>query len=385
MPPTSRTISRRDFLKLTGLGMGALALRPWNGRLNRDDFLPEFPVSERLGRNCTGGRIDIMAKPDISSSSVKTIYEDTVLPWLRETNALNMDLSRINQRWVETPEGFVYATSLQPCRNLPNPTLTSLPDGKSGFWAEVTVPFVDLFIDNPPPRSPWAKNTIDFGSNPRLYYSQVVWIDQIKTGDSGQILYRFNEDGGRPPGVTGGSYGDIFWAAATAFRPLTSDDLTTIHPDVDQAEKKIKVNLTYQTLSCLEGKKEVYFCRVSTGAKFDAYGNQVDAWATPPGDSPINRKAISIHMSGGSTGAGYDTPAVSWTALFAPGGVAVHAAFWHNDFGAPRSHGCVNAQPEDAKWIFRWTAPVVSLDSGDITWDDWQSGSTHVIVEERLY
>jgi hypothetical protein len=378
-PP--RPISRREFLKLAGLGAGTLALRPFR----RGRFLQEFPDADRLGRNCTGGMIPIKTRPDVNSTTIKEVYEDTVFPWLREVAAETTDYSHINQRWVETPEGFVYAASLQPCRNLPNSPLTSIPDSKSGFWAEVTVPFVDLFMDNPPPRSPWAKEIIDYGSNPRLYYSQVVWIDQIKAGTSGQMLYRFNEDGGRPSGVTGGSYGDIFWADASAFRPLTSDEVTPIHPDVDPVEKIIKVNLTYQTLSCLEGKKEVYFCRVSTGAKFDAYGNAVSAWATPPGDSPINRKAISIHMSGGSTGAGYDTPAVSWTALFAPGGIAVHAAFWHNDFGSPRSHGCVNATPEDAKWIFRWTAPEVSLDAGDLTWDDWQSGSTHVAVEERLY
>jgi hypothetical protein len=381
MPNAPRTLSRRDFLKLAGLGAGTLALRPFRRGL----YIPDFPAADRLGRNCTPGKIAVKTRPDAASTTIKEVYEDTVFPWLRETNADTTDYNRVNQRWVETPDGFVYAASLQPCRNLPNSPLVSIPNSKPGFWAEVTVPFVDLSIDNPPPRSPWAKDTIANGSNPRLYYSQVVWIDQIKTGDSGQILYRFNEDGGRPPGVTGGSYGDIFWAYAAAFRPLTSDELAPIHPDVDQAEKKIKVNLTYQTLSCLEGDKEVYFCRVSTGAKFDAYGNPVDAWATPPGDGAINRKTISIHMSGGSSGAGYDTPAVSWTAFFALGGVAVHAAFWHNDFGAPRSHGCVNAQPEDAKWIFRWTVPVVSLDPGDITWDNWQSGSTHVIVEERLY
>ena len=42
-------------------------------------------------------------------------------------------------------------------------------------------------------------------------------------------------------------------------------------------------------------------------------------------------------------------------------GVAIHGAFWHNDFGERRSHGCVNVTPEDAKWIFRWTTPYISL------------------------
>jgi hypothetical protein len=36
---------------------------------------------------------------------------------------------------------------------------------------------------------------------------------------------------------------------------------------------------------------------------------------------------------------------------------ALHAAYWHDDFGTPRSHGCINLAPEDAKWLFQWTEP----------------------------
>jgi len=36
---------------------------------------------------------------------------------------------------------------------------------------------------------------------------------------------------------------------------------------------------------------------------------------------------------------------------------ALHGAFWHDGFGRPRSHGCVNLAPEDARWIFRWSDP----------------------------
>ena len=39
------------------------------------------------------------------------------------------------------------------------------------------------------------------------------------------------------------------------------------------------------------------------------------------------------------------------------GGYALHAAFWHEDFGRPRSHGCINLSPRDAAWIFEWTEP----------------------------
>jgi hypothetical protein len=180
------------------------------------------------------------------------------------------------------------------------------------------------------------------------------------------VQYRINE-------LVGG-YGDIFWADAAAFRPLTEDDVSPINPDV--IPKKIVVNLNYQTLSCFEGDKEVFFCRVSTG---------VEPGSTPLGDEqPIWRKVLSTHMSGGNLESGYDGAGISWTTFFNGEGVAIHGATWHNDFGFPRSHGCVNCRPEDAKWIFRWTLPVVPLEPGLVDWPDWTKGSTHVFVVDTL-
>jgi len=57
--------------------------------------------------------------------------------------------------------------------------------------------------------------------------------------------------------------------------------LKPISPDI--ADKKIVINVSNQTMACFEGKNEVYFCRISTGAKFDAAGNAVDKWSTPVG------------------------------------------------------------------------------------------------------
>ena len=141
-------------------------------------------------------------------------------------------------------------------------------------------------------------------------------------------------------------------------------------PDTMLLTKKVVVNLTYQTLSCFEGDREVYFCRVSTGVK-DEF--------TPIGEHTIWRKTYSIHMAGGTVDeGGYDTAGVSWTTLFSGEGVAIHAAFWHNQFGERRSHGCVNCAPQDAKWVFRWTNPSVSPDQSDMT-----TGGTHVIVKQE--
>jgi len=56
---------------------------------------------------------------------------------------------------------------------------------------------------------------------------------------------------------------------------------------------------------------------------------------------------------------GYDLPGVPWVCYFTEEGVAFHGTFWHNDFGRPRSHGCINLLSETAKWLYRWTLPAV--------------------------
>ena len=343
--------SRRAFLKMAALGLGGLALPAWapavlpGGTL----ALPEFPQGERLGRVLDGSVI-LKARPDIDSADVGVLYEDDVVVWLREI--VGSRPMWFTQRFVETPDGYIYTPNLQPVQNRPNQPLTQLPDPE-GMWVEVTVPYVDLILANPPARSPW----LEYTPFPRLYYSQIMWVDEIKTGESGQILYRVSD--------RYGSFGDIFWAAAEAMRPLSAEEMSPIHPDV--ADKRVLVNLSEQTLSCFEGAREVYFCRVSTGPKVTSDDNPKPRWATPIGNHTIWRKLVSVHMTGGTTGGGYDLPGIGWTVLFSGKGMAIHSTFWHNSYGVPLSHGCVNACPDDAKWIFRWTLPVTPPDTGDIT------------------
>jgi lipoprotein-anchoring transpeptidase ErfK/SrfK len=379
MPSSKRQVTRREFLRLAGLGLGALALRPLASRLTPDlirqaSFLPDFPKADLLGRNCTtdtslewGGIIPIMTTPDVGGSKVRDAQPDEVFPWLKEVTAASIDVNLPNQRWVETPEGYIHSLFLQPCRNLPNTPLATMPVGQTGFWGEVTVPYVDLIMENPAPVSGWMRDHIAYYRQARLYFSQVMWIDGIRNSETGKIQYHVNERYGNP--------GDLFWAEGAAFRPLTEEDVSPIHPEVDPATKKIVVNTNYQTLTCEESNKEVYFCRVSTG---------VQEGSTPPGDHAIWRKLISVRMAANALGSSYDLPGISWTTLFVGDGVAIHGATSHNDFGTERSHGCVNCKPEDAKWIFRWSQPEVGLETGEITWHDWTTGSTHVVVEDTL-
>jgi lipoprotein-anchoring transpeptidase ErfK/SrfK len=55
----------------------------------------------------------------------------------------------------------------------------------------------------------------------------------------------------------------------------------------------------------------------------------------------------------------YDLPGVPWCSFFTSTGIAFHGAYWHNDFGQPRSHGCVNLPTSAAKFLYRWATPNV--------------------------
>ncbi|RMF47370.1 MAG: L,D-transpeptidase [Anaerolineae bacterium] len=354
-------ISRRQFLQLAGLGLGGLALRP----LRRWFALPDFPKHSRLGRVATG-KVELKVRPDYDSETVGVLYDDAIVPWLHEV--VGYRPGRNNQRYVETPQGYIWSADLQPVAVHLNEPVQKLPvmGDVRGMWVEVTVPYVDAALANPPARSPWIKFRLESGLPPRLYYSQILWVDDLRVDEDGQTWYRINERYGNP--------GDIFWADARAFRPLTPEDCSPIHPEAE--DKRIVVDVTYdrQYLSCYEGNTEVYFCRISSGR---GEGSTPITPAYSDG-FPIWRKLFSVHMAGGTNADGWDLPGIAWTSLFVGEGVAIHSTFWHNNFGEPMSHGCVNVAPDDARWIFRWTQPDVDFAAGDRTIVG--SGSTLVKV-----
>jgi len=370
------SLSRRDFLKLAGLSAGTLALNPFRGE--RDFSVPalaQFPAGDHLGRIAVTPNYyttPLMPSPNANDTAIRQVGQDEVVVWQRVAVGSTAH-SSISRQWVETPNGYIYLPDVQPVQNLPNTPMSAVPAGKPGFWAEVTVPYVDL-VDQNPPIDPSVKYLTGLNQPVRLYYGQVVWMDKVGTDSTGKIVYRFNESPGH-----GYGYGDVFLADAAAFHPLTPDDVSPISPNVDPATKKITVDATleHQTLSCFEGKNEVYFCRIASG-------NDQANFSTPVGDQNVAWKIFSIHMAAnlGKSGSGYDTMGVPWPTFFnLNAGAAIHGVFWHNDFGNQRSHGCINVTPEDAKWIFRWTSPFVSLDQSEIKMQ-WPNVGTPVSVAD---
>ena len=383
----NQNLSRRDFLKIAGVGLGALAFRPRTS-FNLEYFstprrLPQFPASDIIGRVLEPG-IDLRSQPtndETVTTSLAKLEADHLVEWGRQVVG-NVVGGLTNQRYVETPQGYIYSSVLQPTRNLPNTPINEIPAGQPGFWAEVTVPYVDLAHEGVV-ASPWMQDHIAYNFPPRLYYGQVVWIDRVRT-DNGFVEYRWNEDvNGHGYGY--GAYGEFYWGDGAGFKVLTEADVAPINPDFDPNEKRIEANLDFQTLSCYEGTTEVYFCRIASGLGYDpSTGQTSDKLATPVGNLLTHWKIVSLNMTAGTFQSGYSTPAVPWNTMISGDGVAIHGAFWHNAFGEKRSHGCINVTPEDAKWIFRWTTPYVSLAQSEMRVSLPDHGTIVVSTETKV-
>jgi lipoprotein-anchoring transpeptidase ErfK/SrfK len=123
------------------------------------------------------------------------------------------------------------------------------------------------------------------------------------------------------------------------------DDRTWIH-----------VSLRNQTLVAYVGARPVYATLVSTGIGTDPEAE--DSRATPVGRFLIHTKHVSATMTGDEMGDAFDLGEVPYVQYFSEG-YALHAAYWHDSFGTPRSHGCVNLSPLDARFLFHHTEPAV--------------------------
>lgn len=366
--PRKHFLSRRDFLKLGGLGLAALAARPLGapalGGLARYSLQEPFPQAERLGRIVEemDRFVYLRARPSRESAEVGRLMGDTVVPWLREVVGSATGLR--NQRWVETPQGYVWAPFVQPVKNIANEPLTALTDygGGPGMWMEVTQPYVEAKLVGSPVGFR-VRYLVEHSMPIRLYYGQVIWVDDIRTAETG-VEYHVRD--------LHGSLGDHFWAPAHAFKPIRPEDITPISAEVEN--KEIVVNIARQTLSCYEDGREVYFCRVSTGRD-----SEEGVGFTPLGDYlRVYMKYISTTMTGGTTGAGYDLSGIGWCTFIATGGIAIHTCYWHNNYGERTSAGCVNATQEDAKFVFRWTSPQVAYYPGKL---DGAAGTRVRVVE----
>ncbi len=325
-------ISRRDALKLALLGLGGLAWRPLAQRLSRS---PQPFIG--LARITTSA-VSVYRQPDYRSQRVDSLKRDQIVRILEEV--LSPYGPVYNRRWYRVATGFLHTAHTQRVAIRLNPVAPTIPE--EGRLAEVTVPYTQS----------WRR--LPDGSKERLYrlyYGSVHWVSAVKLGDQGEPIYEITDDLIKVP----------YEVYAPHLRIIPPEELTPISPNVPASAKSIEVDLGAQELIAYENGHEVFRTKISSGIPSDAPTDNGIPTRTPSGEFGIFNKMPARHMGDGNLASSleaYELPGVPWVSFFVDTGVAFHGTYWHDNFGRPMSHGCINMRNPDALWLFRWTTPV---------------------------
>ncbi len=314
-------LTRRDFLKLAGAGLLALLLPDGAPLAAADSF--------RLGRVAETS-LPVYSEPSRRARQTDILPLDTLISLQQPVESEEESpVNPYNRLWYAVSGGYVYSGGVQPVENRPNLLpARGLPPG--GQLAEVTVPFAEAR------RQP----SDDAPRRYRLYYASTHWALDIHRDSSRRAWYRLYED----------KWGGEYYVLAEALRLIPPEELTPLAADVPGEWKRIEVDLGQQLVTAYQEEQPVLIARASSGWRY-----RNGSYRTPVGRFTTYHKRPSRHMAD----VGYDLPGVPWVCYINDNGVSFHGTYWHNDYGRPRSHGCINLPPQAARWLYRWTEPVV--------------------------
>ena len=332
----SKNLSRREFLKLGGLSLGTMAFTPFVPRdADQDDGnIARVTIHE----------VDVYAEPRDGAQIVGKRYRDQLVQIYYELEPADAPIF-YNKLWYRVWGGYIHSSYLQKVKINYNEGLAEVSE--SGQLAEVTVPYSQSYTYNQ--YDGWQ---VEY----RLYFETTHWITGVDQGPDGRAWYQLTDE------LQPWSY----WVPADHMRPISSEELAPISPEIPSGDKRIEVDLARQSLAAYEYNQIVFQTRVSSGIPSSRPTSNGIPTETPKGSFNIYSKMPSKHMGDGNLMQGdlnldaYELVGVPWTMFFhrLDTGYALHGTYWHNNFGWQMSHGCVNMRNEDAKWLFRWTTPL---------------------------
>lgn len=330
--------TRREFLQKAA-ALGLLAVMPTHLFDQSEIAIPNQSESDssspQLQGRAIGKKVIIYEKPSLKATEVRSCTPDEILEIA--SVIVGDEEPAHNRVWYEIKqEGYVHSGNVQPVATQLNPVNLFIP--KTGLLAEISVPYADAIWH------PEYRNTRAY----RMYYGATFWVDELLYDKQGVAWYHIPDD----------RWGTSYFAEAKKLHIMETQDIMPISPKVPIDKKRIEIDLNNQTLIAYEDDVPVFMTKISSGAKF-SNGN----FSTPAGTFITNRKRASRHMvdGDGNTRNSYDLPGVPWVSYLTRSGIAIHGTYWHNDFGKPRSHGCINVPTDAARWIYRWTLPQVPL------------------------
>jgi lipoprotein-anchoring transpeptidase ErfK/SrfK len=324
-------LTRRNFLKLAGASFAALCLPSTINTVNAQSQ-PILASPPRLGR-VIANNTRVHEKPSLKAPVLKKYFADHVLSITDVT--VGDEEPAYNRVWYQlNGEGYVHSGGIHPVDVSPNEAVSTIAE--EGRLAEVTVPYTDCTW------SPLRSESVVY----RLYYGTTYWVTGLVQDAEGVPWYSYYDE----------KWKLTFYAKATHLHLINPEELKPISPDLPPEAKRIEIMLEEQAVIAYEYDRPVFISRAATGARFSD-----GDFRTSPGRYLMNRKRPSRHMADGdfAAPASYDLPGVPWVSYLTESGISFHGTYWHNDFGKPRSHGCINLPTPAARWIYLWTNPDV--------------------------
>lgn len=347
----SGALSRRDFLKIGGLSLAALAFHPFPYHA-----LP-WPPGETAYRDMAGRvtnkSVFVYVQPDLNSRRIHKIERDRILPLVEEITSPYGPAH--NPRWYRLFDGYIHSAHIQRVENATlNKPLLSVAE--SGHLGEVTVPYTQTMYKSR--KGFWMPLY-------RLYFQSIHWITGLVESPEGKPWYRLTDEWLKVH----------YYIPVEHMRVISPEELSPLSPNVPQTEKRIEISLDRQLLEAYEGNNPVIRTRISSGKRY---------METPQGEFQVDRKYPSKHMGDGGLTSNlhaYELVGVPWVTFFHRAGIACHGTFWHDNFGTPMSRGCINMRNQDAKWLFRWCLPTYDLQIKDRSgWKLTGAGTTVIVT-----
>jgi len=327
----NQSVSRRDFLNTFGVGIFCFIINPHMKSIFSQPSKLHKTLNNQQGR-VIYNLIETYDHPSFSGNIINQYWMDAVIPITEVTIGDNEP--EYNRVWYRIGnDGYAHSGGIQPVKTILNKPVMKIQKG--GQLAEVTVPYTDAMWDTD------THGKVAY----RFYFETTHWvIGHIQTTD-GIDWYRVIDD----------KWELILYVQSKHLRLIPPSELSTISPDIPPESKRLEVRTKEQVVIAYELDQPVFMARTATGAEFSN-----GKFYTPTGRHKTFHKRPSRHMATGNLAAnGFDLPGIPWVSYITKSGIAFHGTYWHNDYGRPRSHGCINLTSQAAKWIYRWTLPSV--------------------------
>jgi hypothetical protein len=329
---STKILSRRDFIKYSALAAAGALIDFHTDYKTALRNHQDQPAEILLGRVFKDGTASF-SDPSKDSKQMALHNHNDILS-LEDTITKNTGRP-VSEIWHRLEDGsFISSQDVQPVKNQLNAPLSKI--SSSGQLAEITVPFTDG----------WNSSLNRQKSNQVFFYGSTHWIFGLGEDEQKNAFYLVKED----------RWNYSYYVNASHMHVFDDEELLPITELIPLDEKKIVISLQQPVLMAYERNTPVFMSALASG---QLAGN--NDLTTPQGNFMTTYKRPSRHMvHTDRMGAdGNELYGVPWVSYFTDTGIAFHGTYWHNSFTLPRSHGCINLPIPAARWIYRWTQPIV--------------------------